>query len=162
MLYIHTCIHTYTYVRIAHRRGNVAYPTQCHIEEDPLIFLLQTLSPKGSRWVHLKFTQCPGEGGQEDLVYEGCHKQTYWWNWEKENIIISMLYTVHNTETYILHCILHTCPNLVSLLTVLPVASCIPKMNRSSPKERESNAQVQVKKVKEFLFSVEIVRTCMT
>ena len=73
-----------------------------------------------------------------------------------------MLYMVHNTETYILHCILHTCPNLVSLLTVLSVASCIPKMNRSSPKERESNTQVQVKKVVEILFSVEIVRTCMT
>ena len=29
-----------------------------------------------------------------------------------------------------------TCHNLVSLLTVLTVASCIPKMNMSSPRER--------------------------
>ena len=47
-------------------------PSQCQIEEDPLLIVC-------SKHFHQKeadeysFTQCPGEGGQEEVVHEGCH-----------------------------------------------------------------------------------------
>ena len=128
----YTYMHTYTYVRIAQRRGNVAYPIPRG--RSTFYCLLQTLSPKGSRWVQLHTVsrwRWPGRSSAWGLS-QPC-RQSGEKEWRK-NIIINMLYMVHNTETYILHCILHTCPNLASLL--LSVASYIPKMNRRSPKER--------------------------
>ena len=48
-------------------------PSQCQIEVDPLLVIC-------SKHSHQKdvnkdsFTQCPGEGGQEEVVQQGCHK----------------------------------------------------------------------------------------
>ena len=134
--YIHACIHKCTYCT-----PDVVVlltPSQCQIEEDPLLIVC-------SKHFHQKeadeysFTQCPGEGGQEEVVHEGCHNLAGSLVKRSEEKTLYTSYTVNNTETYILHCILHTCNNLVSLLTGLFVASCIPKMNTSSPKERATH-----------------------
>ena len=48
-------------------------PSQCKIEVDPLSVI-------GSKHSHKKdvnedsFTECPSEGGQEEIVQQGCHK----------------------------------------------------------------------------------------
>ena len=47
-------------------------PSQCQIEVDPLFVI-------GSKHLHQKnvnedcFTECPGEGGQKEVVQEGRH-----------------------------------------------------------------------------------------
>ena len=47
-------------------------PSQCQVEVDPL----SLIGSKHSRQKDVdedSFTQCPGEGGQEDVVQQGCH-----------------------------------------------------------------------------------------
>ena len=52
-LYIHACIHICTYILYT-RRGSAAYPIPVSDRGRSTFYcLLQTLSPKGSRWVQL-------------------------------------------------------------------------------------------------------------
>ena len=70
-LYIHACIHICTYCT-----PDVVYSAACPIPvpyrgRSTSYCLLQTLSPKGSRWVQLHTVS--RWSGQEDVVHEGCH-----------------------------------------------------------------------------------------
>ena len=71
MLYIHACIHIRTYCT-----PDVVVlltPSQCQIEEDPLFIVCSKHFHQKEADEH-SFTQSSGEGGQEDVVHEGCHK----------------------------------------------------------------------------------------
>ena len=91
--YIHACIHKCTYCT-----PDVVVlltPSQCQIEEDPLLIVY-------SKHFHQKeadeysFTQCPGEGGQEEVVHEGCHN--FAGSLVKRSEKTSQYYTVNNAE----------------------------------------------------------------
>ena len=68
---VHTCMHTHMYTLYT-RRGSAAYPIPVSDRGRSTSYcLLQTLSPKRSRWVQLHTVS--RWSGQEDVVHEGCH-----------------------------------------------------------------------------------------
>ena len=57
-------------------------PSQCQIEVDPL-FVIDSKHSHQKDVNEDSFTQCPGEGGQEEVVQQGCHKLTGTLAWRK-------------------------------------------------------------------------------
>ena len=60
------------YINISYIVMTLLTPSQCQVEVDPLSLV-------GSKHFHQKdvnedsFTECPGEGSQEEVVEQGCH-----------------------------------------------------------------------------------------